>query len=231
MHSAVFAVNPARAGELTAQHLAGAGSGTRVAEVMDIDEEALRDGHVEAQLFGYMTIPFRRGHVQGLKAGSPENDRYVQQAIAAGIVDDMEDGVTYVIGPGTTTSEIMKLLGLDFSLVGVDLVRNRKLLGRDLSEMELLDLLGNEPGTIIVTPIGGQGFLFGRGNQPISAQVIRKVGKERVVIAATPHKLSSFRGEPLRVDSRDRDTDHWLAGYYKVISGFRDKSIYRVVAA
>ena len=231
MHSAVFAVNPARAGELAAQHLQGDVRSTRAAEVMDIDEEALRDGHVAARLFGYMTIPFRKGHVQGLKAGSLEDEGYVQQAIAAGIVEGMEKDVSYIVGPGTTTAEVMKLLGLDFSLVGVDLVRNGKLLGRDLPEVELLDLLGNGPGGIIVTPVGGQGYLFGRGNQPISADVIRKVGKERIIIAATPAKLSSFLGEPLRVDSRDGDTDRWLAGYYKVVSGFRDRSIYRVVAA
>ncbi|MFC1662460.1 ATP-NAD kinase family protein, partial [Gemmatimonadota bacterium] len=141
------------------------------------------------------------------------------------------EDVTYVIGPGTTTSEIMKLLGLDFSLVGVDLVRNKELVGRDLSEQELLALLGSGPGTIIVTPVGGQGYLFGRGNQPISASVIRQVGKGRIIIAATPNKLSSLRGEPLRVDSGDGDTDRWLAGFYRVVSGYRDRSVYRVVAA
>ena len=231
MHSAVFAVNPSRGGELAAQHLFGAASSTRVAEVMDIDEDALREGQLAARLFGYMRIPFRKGHVQGLKASSPDDERYVQQAIAGGIVEGMEEDVAYIVGPGTTTSEVMKLLGLDFSLVGVDLVRNGELLGKDLGEVELLDRLGAGPAGIIVTPVGGQGYIFGRGNQPISAEVIRKVGKERIIIAATPSKLSSFRGEPLRVDSRDGDTDRWLAGYYRVVSGHRDKSVYRVVAA
>lgn len=231
MHSAVFAVNPSRGGELAAQNLFGPAGGTQAAEVMDIDEEALRDGQVEARLFGYMTIPFRKGHVQGLKAGSAEDERYVQQAIASGIVEAMEEDVSYIVGPGTTTSEVMKLLGLDFSLVGVDLVRSGELLGKDLGEVELLDRLGTGPAGIIVTPVGGQGYIFGRGNQPISAEVIRRVGKERIIIAATPTKLSSFRGEPLRVDSMDGDTDRWLAGYYRVVSGYRDKSVYRVVAA
>jgi len=231
MHSAVFAVNPARGGELAADHLLGNAGDTRVAEVMDIDEEGLREGQVAARLFGYMTIPFRRGHVQGLKAGSPVNERYAQQAIAAGIVEIMEDGVTYVVGPGTTTAEVMKLLGLEFSLVGVDLVRNGEMLGKDLGEAALLGMLGEGPSGIIVTPVGGQGYLFGRGNLPISADVIRKVGKERIIIAATPEKLASLRGEPMRVDSKDHDTDRYLAGYYKVISGFRDRSLYRVAVA
>jgi predicted polyphosphate/ATP-dependent NAD kinase len=231
MHSAVFAVNPSRGGELAAEHLFGRVRNTRVAEVMDIDEQALRDGHVAARLFGYMTIPFRRGHVQGLKAGSSDDERYVQRAIAAGIVEGMEDDVAYIVGPGSTTAAVTEFLAQPYSLTGVDLVRNREVLATDLAEREVLDLLGKGPGSILVTPVGGQGYLFGRGNQPISAEVIRQVGKDRIIIAATPNKLSSLRGEPLRVDSGDGETDRWLAGFYKVVSGYRDRSIYRVVPA
>jgi len=228
MHSAVFGVNPARAGNLATHYLFEEPRRTRAAEVMDIDEEALREGHVAARLFGYMTVPYRRGHVQGLKAGSAEDERYVQQAIASGIVHRMEEDVAYVVGPGTTTAEIMKLLGLDYSLLGVDLLRNKELLGKDLTEEELLTLLGEGPARIIVTPVGGQGYLFGRGNQPISARVIRKVGKEQLIIVATPNKLSILRAEPLKVDSGDAETDRWLSGYYRIASGDRDTSVYRV---
>jgi predicted polyphosphate/ATP-dependent NAD kinase len=228
MHSAVFGVNPARAGELAAHYLFEEPRRTRAAEVMDIDEDALREGRVLARLFGYLTIPYRRSHVQGLKAGTTEEEASVQQAIAAGIVESMDEDVTYIVGPGTTTAEVMKLLGLEHSLVGVDLVRGRALLGRDLSEADLLALLGDGESKIIVTPVGGQGYLFGRGNQPISARVLRRVGREGIIIAATPNKLSSLRGEPLRVDSGDGDTDRWLTGYYRVVSGYRDRSVYRV---
>jgi len=228
MHSAVFGVNPARAGNLATHYLFEEPRRTRAAEVMDIDEEALREGHVAARLFGYMTVPYRRGHVQRLKAGSAEDERYVQQAIASGIVHRMEEDVAYVVGPGTTTAEIMKLLGLDYSLLGVDLLRNKELLGKDLTEEELLTLLGEGPARIIVTPVGGQGYLFGRGNQPISTRVIRKLGKEQLIIVATPNKLSILRGEPLKVDSGDAETDRWLSGYYRIASGDRDTSVYRV---
>jgi predicted polyphosphate/ATP-dependent NAD kinase len=231
MHSAVFGVNPSRAGELAAWFLFDRSHRTRAAEVMDIDEQALREGHVTARLFGYMTIPFRRGHVQGLKAGTSESELFVQQSIAREVVDEMKDEVTYVIGPGTTTAEVMKLLGQDYSLVGVDLVRDGRLLGKDLGEQDLLSLLDDQPSGLIVTPVGGQGYLLGRGNQPISAEVLRRVEKQRIIIAATPHKLSSLRGYPLRVDSGDAETDLWLSGYYKVVSGHRNWSVYQVVPA
>ena len=231
MHSAVFGVNPCRAGELAASFLLDESRRTRAAEVMDIDEQALREGHVAARLFGYMTIPFRRGHVQGLKAGTSEDELSVQQAIAREVVDRMEENVTYVVGPGTTMAEVMKVLGQDYSLVGVDVLRNGELLGKDLGEEELLNLLGENPSGVIVTPVGGQGYLFGRGNQPISARVLQQVGKERIIIAATPHKLSSLRGDPLKVDSGDAETDRWLSGFYVVVSGHRNSSVYRVSPA
>ena len=239
MHSAVFGVNPARAGELAAHYLGLGRRSTRPAEVMDIDEVALRDGHVAARLFGYMTIPYRRGHVQGLKAGSGPEERVVQQAIAAGIVDRMEADAAYVVGPGTTTEGVMKRLGLDGSLVGVDVVGDGTVLGRDLSEEQILSLLearrlpDGSPGRIriIVTPVGGQGYLFGRGNQPISAKVIRQAGREGIIVAATPEKLTALRGRPLRVDTGDPEVDAELAGYYRIASGYQDISVYRVAAA
>jgi predicted polyphosphate/ATP-dependent NAD kinase len=124
----------------------------------------------------------------------------------------------------------MRVLGLDYSLVGVDVVRGGQLLGRDLREDELLRLLTNQPGGIIVTPVGGQGYLFGRGNQQISASVVRTVGKDGITIVATPQKLNALRGDPLRVDSGDAEADRWLTGYYRVISGHRSTSVYRVSA-
>ena len=228
MHSAVFGVNPFRAGELAAHHLSDRSRKTRTAEVMDIDETALRQGHVSAQLFGYMTIPYRAGHVQGLKAGSTDNESLAQRSIAREIVDGLEEDVAYIVGPGSTTAELMKLLGLDYSLVGVDLIYNRRLEGRDLSEEDLLRSMGERNSKIIVTPVGGQGYLFGRGNQPISERVIRRVGKENIVVVATPQKLSCLRGEPLRVDTGVPDADRWLSGFWRIVTGYRAMSVYRV---
>lgn len=228
MYSGVFAVNPQRAGELAASYLTKESRLTRTVEVMDVDEQALREGHVTARLFGYMNIPYRRGHVQGLKSGSTDDERTVQRSIARELLERMEKDVTYVVGPGTTTAAIMEHLALDYSLVGIDVIRNRSLVGKDLGEQALLEAVGHKRFQIIVTPVGGQGFLFGRGNQPISAKIIRMAGKENILIAATPQKLNSLCGTPLRVDTGDVETDRWLRGYYRIISGHRSMSVYRV---
>jgi predicted polyphosphate/ATP-dependent NAD kinase len=229
MHSAVYGRNPERAGDLAGRFIRGRVAQTRAAEVMDIDEAAVRAGHVTADLYGYLTIPFEKGHVQGLKSGSPASDRYLQEAIAAHVLENMEAGVFYMIGPGTTTARIMEKLNLDHTLVGVDLICDRKLVGKDLNEAQLLESVGDNPSKIVVTPIGGQGYLFGRGNQQLSPRVIRTVGSDNVIVVATEQKIAALRGSPMIVDSGDLEVNCLMAGYVRVVTGYRSSAIYKVV--
>jgi predicted polyphosphate/ATP-dependent NAD kinase len=230
MHSAVFAVNPARAADLTVAYLSGETKSTRRSEVMDIDEQALRDGRVSARLYGYLEVPYHPGHVQGLKAGSSDDEKYVQDGIAHDVVENMQDDVSYVIGPGTTTARILETLGLEFTLVGVDLVCSKELVGLDLNEESLLSRVRDREVKIVVTPIGGQGYLFGRGNQPISPRLVRRAGRDNVLIVATPQKLASLRGRPLLVDSGDEELDRMLSGFHTITTGYRGRSVYRVAS-
>ena len=125
----------------------------------------------------------------------------------------------------------METLGLEGTLLGVDVVRAGSVIGSDLSEREILDAVADAECRLVLTPVGGQGFLLGRGNQQISPQVLRRVGKENIVIVATAEKLSSLRGRPLLVDTGDPDTDAWLSGYYRVVTGYREVTVYGVEAA
>jgi predicted polyphosphate/ATP-dependent NAD kinase len=227
MHSAVFAVNPSRAGDLASSWLSGDAVRTRMAEVMDIDESLLREGRVTTRLFGYSRIPDQPRHLQGLKAASPADEESSQGSIAAEVVERLQHELTYVVGPGTTTARIMNRLSLEYTLVGVDLIRNRALVANDASERDLLSFVDAGPTKIIVTPIGGQGYLFGRGNQQISARVLQKVGRDNILVVATPEKLSALRGRPMLIDTGDSDVDAALCGYYKVVTGYRAESVYR----
>jgi len=229
MHSAVFACNPLKAGELSALFLQNRIKRVREAEVMDIDEESVRRGILFAKLFGYLKIPYERRHVQGLKAGSLPDERVSQQAIAQDIIENMDSDCSYIIGPGTTTRAILERLGLDHTLLGVDLVQGKRLMGKDLNEKQLLEQIKDKKDVkIIVTPIGGQGYLFGRGNQQISAEIINRVGREGIVVAATVEKMNSFKGRPLLVDTGDMIVDQMLKGYIKVVSGYRDRIVYKL---
>jgi predicted polyphosphate/ATP-dependent NAD kinase len=228
IHSAVFASSPSAAGQVAASFLSGAIARVKDAEVMDIDEEDYRRQVLSARLFGYLQIPDARRLLQGPKAGSALHDRAVQAAIAAGIGECMTDDRCYIVGPGTTLQPLMELLGLDNSLLGVDVVRAGELIARDASEREILEKTTDIPCALILTPVGGQGFVLGRGNQQISPEVIRRVGKQNIIIAATPEKLTTLRGKPLLVDTGDAETDAHLCGYYRIVTGYRDAAIYRV---
>ncbi|MFC1565007.1 ATP-NAD kinase family protein [candidate division KSB1 bacterium] len=228
IHSAVFAVNPLRAGELASAFIQGRIKDLKQAEVMDIDEDLYRGGRVEAKLYGYLKIPNSRKYLQGLKTGSPPSEKYSQEAIAADIIENMETGHCYIIGPGTTTRTVMDKMGLRNTLLGVDLVKDGELLGSDLNEKELIGLAKEQKIKIIITPVGGQGYLFGRGNQQISSTLLQKAGKDNIIIAATTEKITSLNGRPFLVDTGDAEVNNMLKGHLSVVTGYRERIVYKV---
>ena len=229
MHSAVFATGPRAAGEVAIRALTSDAPVTREAEVMDIDEDAFRSGIVSAKLYGVLRVPVARGLVQGLKSGRGGGETAELAAIAADVVRHMPDNRVSIIGPGSTTRAILDQMGLASTLLGIDVVYRGELLRRDATERDLLTYLSQTPGQVIVTPIGGQGYLFGRGNQQISTEVLRAVGLENIIVVATPNKLAALAGEPLRVDTGDDALDALLRGYRRVITGFGMETVYPVV--
>jgi len=228
IHSAVFATNPRSAGDLALLVLQGRASGRREAEVMDIDEEAFRQGIVAARLYGYLNIPFQRRLVQGLKTASDPGEKAATEAIAWEVVDGMDGETLTIIGPGTTTRAIAARLGVPKTLLGVDVVQQGRLVAADANESQLLALLEERLAKIVVTPIGGQGYIFGRGNQQISPRVIEQVGKEHIIVVSTAAKIQGLGGRPLLVDTGDREVDRMLSGYIRVVTGYREQAVYRV---
>jgi predicted polyphosphate/ATP-dependent NAD kinase len=206
MHSALFAVSPQAAARVAIQFL-WVGLPVREAEVMDVDEQAFREGHLSAELYGYMLSPFEPHLIQGNKMASPmtENEVENQAAIAVYIIEEMLPGTIYIVGPGTTTRTIGDLLDQKKTLLGVDLFLDKKIIAKDVNEKQIVELTKGRPAKIVVTPIGGQGFIFGRGNQQISSRVIRQVGLDNIVVIATKSKLDKLKS--LRVDTGDSQLD------------------------
>lgn len=228
IHSAVFAVTPRSAGDLGVMYLQGMQAVVREAEVMDIDEEAFRENRVSSRLYGYLRVPYEKTLVQSAKAAAAPGEESATHAIANDIVDNMEGDCVYIIGPGTTTRPIMERLGLRKTLLGVDAVYKHQLLGSDLNEAQLLQVTKDRKSRIIVSVIGNQGFMFGRGNQQLGPELIKKTGRENIIVVATPSKLASLRGAPLLVDTGDNDVDKSLTGYVKVITGYGRSATYKV---
>jgi predicted polyphosphate/ATP-dependent NAD kinase len=198
---------------------------------MDLDEEAFRDGRVSPRLYGVLTMPYLQRYVQGVKAPNALSEPATLEAIAEDLAERMKPGWLYIFGPGSTTHAVASHLGLNKTLLGVDAVLAGKIVAADATERDLLRLLAEgHPAEIIVTPIGGQGCIFGRGNQPISPDVIRRVGRGNIYVISTPEKIQALNGQPLWVDTGDPAVDELLCGYFAVITGYKESVMYKVTA-
>ena len=228
IHSAVYAVTPQHAGELLYKLIRGRPLLVQEASVMDIDEEAFRQDIVKARRYGTLNVPAENEYMQGTKEGGVSNQEIILQDIAAYIVETMEDDVLYFIGSGRTPLAVMDALQLESTLLGIDAVLNRNLIAKDLNEKKLVELMAAHPVKIVITIIGGQGHLFGRGNQQFSPAVIRAVGFKNILIIATPDKLHALNGRPIRVDTGDAALDKSLVGMTQVITGYDEQTLYRV---
>jgi predicted polyphosphate/ATP-dependent NAD kinase len=146
------------------------------------------------------------------------------------MVDDMVPEVMYLVGPGSTTRPVMEALALPGTLLGVDIVCNKQLVAADVSENQILEQIAGRESRILITPIGGQGYLFGRGNQQLSPRVIHQVGIHHLLVMATLQKIQSLAARPFLVDTGDPALDRQLSGYVRVQTGYRESVMYRVTA-
>ncbi|SEQ49289.1 ATP-NAD kinase family protein [Natrinema salaciae] len=228
IYSSVFGVTPADAGRIAAEF-----DRVERREVNDIDEDAYREGEVRTQLEAVVPVPVAPAVQSGKQVSSGSVD-----SLAAGFAREVEPGRTYVFGPGSTVGAIEEELGIEPSPLGVDVWRagsaeedadadgaaersgaDRRsqrgvVLARDAAESEILSVLA-EPITIVVSPIGGQGFIFGRGNHQLSPQVIRRA--DEIAVVAAGEKLDEI--DALRVDTDDEEIDEELRGWLQVRTG------------
>jgi len=233
MQSAVFATSPETAGDLVAAIAAMADRDRlyRVSEVMDIDEEELRRGAISPRLFGYARVPYMPLLLQNGKARNQRLDDAALDGAAQQIAGTLIHGVLYAIGPGRSAKWVMRALGLRTSLLGTDLVLDRKIIATDADERTILDAATGRRLRIIVGVIGGQGFIFGRGNQELSPAVIRQAASDGITILASQQKLLALEDRRLLVDTGDIALDRALAGYRRVIVGPQEEMIMKVEAA
>ncbi|MFG2907608.1 ATP-NAD kinase family protein [Kitasatospora sp. NPDC048286] len=246
MHSAVFAVHPRAAAEVAAAWAAGRGVRLEAAEVVDRDEAALRAGRVSARLYGRLTVPVLPARVQQRKTGSSGPDPGTPAGIATEVAERVGPGGLLLLGPGSTTYAVATALGAPgASLTGVDLLRlgpegalgpghadGLATAARVLIRDARADQLRTLPTTphIALSPIGGQGFLLGRGNQQLTPELLRAAGRERLLVLATEAKLAALAGRPLLLDTGDPELDDALAGHVRVITGRRSGAVYRLSA-
>lgn len=229
MYSSVFAVNPVAAARILEEFLEDKAIIVE-REVMDIDEEAFRRDEFSIKLHGYLLVPVVEGLIQSSKSiYSGVDEELSKEAIAEYIIESMEKDTPYILGPGTTVKAICRKLGLNCTLLGFDVLLNKKLIIRDAWERDLLDVITKHNRVkVVLTPIGGQGFLLGRGNQQLSPRVLRLIDKKDLIVVATTNKIRSV--PYLLVDTGDPEIDVKFSGYIRVLVDYNRFIVVKVVA-
>ena len=230
MYSGVFAASPRDAADVVGDFLDGSAQIIDF-EVMDADEEAIRCDRLNVRLHGLLKGPFTPMRLLGSKHLSPEteNEHESQVAVARFVAEEVKPDATYILGPGTTIKCIADLLGVEKTILGVDIYRDGKVV-KDVNEKGILREVKDWNSTwIVLSPIGRQGMLLGRGNQQISPEIIRQVGKDRIIVVATRSKIQGTEGGVLRVDTGDQEVDKMLRGYIKTATDYREWRLLEIV--
>jgi predicted polyphosphate/ATP-dependent NAD kinase len=224
MYSSVFSLNPTTASNTALQYLWDELPLVQ-SEVLDIDEKAYRKGNLISKIYGYLLVPNSPLHSQYSKLASPDTDQSNQERIADKIVADLEKDVYYLLGPGTTVKAITDKLHLNKTLLGVDLLFNGKIIAYDLNEQEILSYINQRKTKIIISLIGRQGFLFGRGNLQFTPKILKLISPKDIIIVATKFKIANIPDQCLRIDSRDIELDNEMKGLYRVITDYDEMRI------
>lgn len=233
MHSGAFAISPEAAGALLSDLVTAPdriGWDDR-AEIMDIDEAALRSGRLAPRLFGHARVPVSRKRMQASKGGPSTPDADALAGAARELVEGMSQGTLYVIGPGNSTGTVLTAMGAAPSMLGIDAVLDGRVVARDATAEELEALAGRTPVCIVLGVTGRQGFLLGRGNQQITPSLIARAGPEGLIVMASEDKLATLAQPRLWVDTGDPELDQALSGYLRVKTGRGRETMMRVGAS
>jgi len=229
MYSGIFAVNPDNAAQLLEAFIGGQAEVTEL-EIVDVDENAIRSDRLAIRLYGHLKGPFIPSFIQGSKQLTQDTteESEVQQGIARFIVEEMDSQGTYILGPGTTVKHVADLLKFQKTLLGIDIYQQGHVI-TDANEETIRQTVQDWTRTwIIVSPIGRQGILFGRGNQQISPEILREMRRDHILVLATPSKMKSIEEEILRIDTGDREVDNKLRGYIRIATDYREWRLARI---
>ena len=231
MHSGVFGVNTSATAKMLHEFVNGRLT-IGDAEIMDLDEDLYRRGKWNIRLFGIAKGIVEPTYVQvGKSCYESVSDDEIKDELTEHIVDEIERCADYLFlfGSGGTIEYIARKMNLDNTLLGIDAVYDKKIVGKDLNEEGLLKLLDNYSKTkVILSPIGAQGFILGRGNLQLSPKVIRRIGLDNIIVISTPSKLVST--PIIRVDTGDRELDHLFVEkeFMMVVIGYRMSRVVKI---
>lgn len=236
IHSSVYAISPQGASEVLQAFVRGELVNIGAGEVRDLDEQAYRQGQVKAKHFGDMRVPQLGYFVQATKQGGIECPELALEELQAEIENllaeqqQIEPQTLFLIGAGNTMQQIFARMGYHTSLLGIDALIGERIVCQDMNAAQIAELLEQQPVTqVFISVIGRQGHIIGRGNQPLSAKNLTRIGKSNIKVIATKGKIKSLENRPLVIDSGDATLDKQWAGSIEVITGYQDRILYPLI--
>lgn len=232
MHSGVFAVSARTAGALARRFLTAPDRKAMLRSVDIVDRPAAEDGNYrEPQRYGVLRAPYAPLATPPPKAASRTASDDAVAGACRELAERAREGEALIIGPGAAMQAVKRRLGAPGTLIGVDVFRDGRLIAEDADRDALLAIAAAGPARIVVSPTGGQGFLFGRGNQQIDADVIKTVGVENIIIVAAAEKLLALETGALFVDTGDAALNAALSGYAPVVTAPKRRMMFRIINA
>ncbi len=220
MHSGVFGINTKASAKILHEFIEK-NLTVGQADIMDLDEDLYRKGEWKVKLYGVAKGIVEPTYVQVGKASFQSiSEDYIRDELAEHIEDEMKENpdFLYLFGSGGTIDYISKKLDIENNILGIDAVYKNKNIGKDLNEKKILKFLEKHPkAKVILSPIGAQGFILGRGNLQLSPKIIKKIGLDNIIVISTPSKIK--KTPVLRVDT----------GSEKLDKKFQDKEFIMVV--
>ena len=231
MHSGCFATTPNAAAEVLFSFVIGDLTSS-ITEVMDLDEEVYLAGQWKVRMYGEALTPASPRYIQGAKQ---QVERSSEEEIIEGLASHLDELINskpdlmVIWGSGGTLTLIGQLIGHELTLLGIDIQHQNKI-HKDLNEQKLIQILSSHQGEklLLLSPMGGQGFLIGRGNLQLSPEVLRLIGIDCVLGVATPAKLIGL--STLRIDTGEDTLDEEFRArkFVKMLQGYRTTRVIRV---
>ncbi len=231
MHSGVFGITTIASGKMLNEFVNERLTIGDV-EIMDLDEEKYRKGEWNIKLFGIARGIVEPTYIQvGKSTFESVSDNEIKDELFEHINDEIEknNDCLFLFGSGGTIDHIARKIGIKNTLLGIDAVYNKKIIGSDLNEKGILKLLKKYPKVkLVLSPIGAQGFILGRGNLQLSSRVIKMIGLDNIIIVSTPAKLVSI--PVIRVDTGDEKLDDMFAEkeFIMVVIGYRLSRVVKI---
>ncbi|HUR25923.1 MAG TPA: NAD(+)/NADH kinase [Candidatus Thermoplasmatota archaeon] len=202
---------------------------TILRDVTDLDEVAYRTGHVDIELKGNLRVPMSPAIQSGKVATSTDTPL---EPLIEQLLQEWDADALHLVGAGSVCLAVKDQFWGKPTLLGVDAIQGSRITAIDLDDRQIADLVEKQLAAggnvrVVLSTIGGQGMLLGRGTQMFRPEVLKKIGWDSLRVVAPPEKLLGLRA--LHVDTGDPEFDLTAPKHIRVTTGWNESRMMRLV--